>query len=347
MRSVKNLIGGEILAEPIRTREENILIPKGTAIKIDYLPLIESLGIDSLMIEDPYEVYEEPHYIIDRTKKDSYVTKVRKILENHVHNHPDDFRQFKTIANDIVNDIDALSDDAAIDVSEHSADLYEHTVMVTLLSVLIAKKLKLKKVQRYAIALGGLLHDVGLRYITVNYENCDMNAADPLETFEYRKHTILGYCAMEKADWIPDISKKMILNHHERIDRSGFPMKQNNEEVECLIIQVCDAFESMISGIESKRTTVHDAIDYLKHQAGIQFDHQIIDELCKVVALYPVGTTIETSRRENTVVVSQTNDPERPIVMVLDIDEDTHELNDQAPCLNLAIEKDISILRVD
>jgi len=344
MKSVDNLIGGEILAESIMTEEQNVLIPKGTALKIDYLPLIESLGIETLMVEDPYEDYEDPNWILDQTKMDSYTAKVRKILENHVHTKADDFRQFKVIANEIVKDIDALSDDAAIDINEHSADLYEHTVMVTLLSVLVAKRLKLKKAQRFAIALGALLHDVGIRYITTKYDNCDMDNADPLIVFEYRKHTILGYCALENADWIPDISKKMILSHHERIDRSGFPMKQNCEDVECRIIQVCDAFDCMISGMEAKRTSVRKAIDTLIEGAGVKFDGEIIEQLCKSVAYYPVGTTIKTSEQENTVVVSQTKDPKRPIVMVLDTEE--AEQQEKGIRRNLFLERHISILQV-
>ncbi len=342
MRAVKNLIGGEILAEPIMTEEKNILIPKGTAIKIDYLPLIESLGIDSLMIEDPYEDYEKPHYIIDKTKFESYVVKVRKILGNHVHGNGDDFREFEPIANEMIRDIDAVSDDIAIDISEHSADLYEHTVMVTLLSILVAKALNLPEEQKFAVAIGSLLHDVGLRYITVKYENCNMDTEDPLEAFEYRKHTILGYYALEKADWVPEVSKKMVLHHHERIDNTGFPLKQNNEEIECRIVQACDAFECMISGIESKRTSVREAIDYLSSENEKKFDHDVVDQICKMIAMYPVGTTMTTSSEEHTVVVSQTHNPARPIVMVLDAaDTESHE-----HFCNLNLEEDISILRV-
>jgi len=345
MRSVNILTGGEILAEPIMTEEQNVLIPKGTALKIDYIPLIESLGIDSLMIEDPYEEFEEPHLILDHLKYEMYVEKVRKVLGNHIHNQGDGFREFKILANEIVKDVDALSNDAAIDISEHAADLYEHTVMVTLLSVLIAKKMKLKKNQRYAVALGGLLHDVGIRYITTRYENRNLEEINELESFEYRKHTILGYCAMEKATWIPEISKKMVLSHHERLDRSGFPMRQSNDEIECRILQVCDAFDSMISGVEAKRTSVHAAHACIRKLVGTQFDEQVVTILGDIVAMYPVGTTIKTSDEEQTVVVSQTSNPERPIVMVLD--ETTMKPEGTLRKLrNLLQEKDISILQV-
>ena len=43
------------------TEKNDILIPNGTRIKPDYVPLIESLGIESVMVEDPYENYESPN----------------------------------------------------------------------------------------------------------------------------------------------------------------------------------------------------------------------------------------------------------------------------------------------
>ena len=63
IRSVKELKGGEILSEPVVTEEKEVLIPGGTTIREDYIPLIQSLGIETLMIEDPYVHYENPHLI--------------------------------------------------------------------------------------------------------------------------------------------------------------------------------------------------------------------------------------------------------------------------------------------
>ena len=40
IKAVSKLIGGEILAEAILTKEKEILIPKGTELKKEYIPLI-------------------------------------------------------------------------------------------------------------------------------------------------------------------------------------------------------------------------------------------------------------------------------------------------------------------
>ena len=53
IKSVSGLNGNEVLAEPILTNENVVLIPKGTVLKEEYIPLIQSLEIETLMVEDP------------------------------------------------------------------------------------------------------------------------------------------------------------------------------------------------------------------------------------------------------------------------------------------------------
>ena len=341
IKSVNILNGGEILAEPIFTEKNEILIPKGTELKKDYIPLIESLGIDSLMIEDPYENYEKPHPIISATLFDKYVERVQGLMENHIYHSNKSLREFEIIANDILKEVDKISNDVIIDMKERSSNLYEHTVMVTLLSLVVAKKLKIDRKKRFNIAVGCLLHDIGIRYITVPYQNKDLSELDAAEIFEFKKHTILGFSALDKEQWIPDIAKKMILSHHENLEGTGFPMRQKNKEIECKIIQACDSFDCYISGMECKRTSVQEAFKKLFEEES-KYDTKVLKNLSSLIAKYPVGTTVKTNEEESGVVISQTIDPENPIIMILSGDMDENNCSK----LNLMLEEHISILRV-
>ena len=339
IRAVSKLIGGEILAEAILTREKEILIPTGTELKSEYIPLIQSLEIESLMLEDPYEDYEKPHFIIQENSIKKYTESVRKLMEGHIYHENDkSLKIFEVIANDIVKEINSSTADAILDMKERSSNLYEHTIMVTLLSVLVGKKLKLDEQRLYNLALGCLLHDIGLRYITIPYEGRDLTTVEPAEMFEYKKHTILGYSALQDEKWIPQISRKMILSHHENMEGTGFPMKQKYKETECRIIQACDAFDCYISGMECKRMSVQEALDIIIGNAGKKYDKAVVDNLVSTVAKYPVGTTVKTNVEERGVVISQTVDPENPIIMILNTDECSER--------NLMLEENISILGV-
>ena len=327
IRAVSKLIGGEILAEAILTREKEILIPKGTELKSEYIPLIQSLEI------------EKPHFIIQENSIKKYTESVRKLMEGHIYHENDkSLKIFEVIANDIVKEINNSTAEAILDMKERSSNLYEHTIMVTLLSVLVGKKLKLDEQRLYNLALGCLLHDIGLRYVTIPYEDRDLTTVEPAEMFEYKKHTILGYSALQDEKWIPQISRKMILSHHENMEGTGFPMKQKYKETECRIIQACDAFDCYISGMECKRMSVQEALDIIIGNAGKKYDKAVVDNLVSTVAKYPVGTTVKTNVEERGVVISQTVDPENPIIMILNTDECSER--------NLMLEENISILGV-
>ena len=222
-------------------------------------------------------------------------------MESHIYHDGKSLREFEIIANDIVHDINDMPYDVIVDIKERNSDLYEHTVMVTLLSVLVARKLKLDEKRKYNIAVGCLLHDIGLRFIVTRYKNRDFSNA-------------------------------------------GFPMKQKNKELECRIIQACDAFDSLMSGMECKRICVQEAINQIKENDGGRYDNKIIKCLLSSVARYPVGTTVKTNAEEEGVVVSQTVDSENPIIMIFGNENNGKLMLHNR--LNLMLDKNISILQV-
>lgn len=81
VKSVSELCGNEILAEPVLTDEKMILISRGSRLKKEYVPLIRSLGIDTLMVEDPYENYEAIA-VIDYSVFGKFVERVQRVMEN-------------------------------------------------------------------------------------------------------------------------------------------------------------------------------------------------------------------------------------------------------------------------
>lgn len=121
-------------------------------------------------------------------------------------------------------------------------------------------------------------------------------------------------------------------------------MKQKNKELECRIIQACDAFDSLISGMECKRICVQEAINQIKENDGGRYDNQIIKCLLSSIARYPVGTTVKTNAEEEGVVVSQTVDPENPIIMIFGNENNGKMMMHNR--LNLMLDKNISILQV-
>ena len=78
-----------------------------------------------------------------------------------------------------------------------STDMYTHCINVCTLSTIMALRLKMSNKQIHNIAMGAILHDIGLRYINVPYVNVSENKMTNKDAVEYKKHTIFGYSSLQ------------------------------------------------------------------------------------------------------------------------------------------------------
>lgn len=320
IQSVDTLNGGEILAESIVNGQNEILLEKGTMIKNEYIELLKQLKITTVNLQDDSALMECPHYVLEQERMDNYVEQIQKILESHIYqeiyhgNHS--LKKIKDIARCLTGELRERAENIPVfDIKIKSENLYEHTFFVTVLSVLIGIRMGLEEETLYTIAEGCLLHDLGLRYVTVPYMGFVQEEHSSAEVFEFKKHTILGYSALESAEWLNDTVRNMVLFHHERLDGSGFPLKQKKIGLECQIIQAVDAFCCKIFGVECRKTTIENAWNCLLADAGILYDKYVVTELLKLAALYPVGTKIEG--RNSGIVIEQTENSLCPIIAVM------------------------------
>ena len=138
------------------------------------------------------------------------------------------------------------------------------------------------------------------------------------ELVEYKKHPIYGYTSLKNETWISDLSKEIILHHHERLDGSGFPLKSREIPFECKIVNICDAFDEMICGIGCRRMKVYEAIEYMKNFKNVLFDGKILNTFLGFTAVYPAGTIVLTNEGETAIVVSQNKDfQDRPVIRIM------------------------------
>jgi HD-GYP domain-containing protein (c-di-GMP phosphodiesterase class II) len=138
------------------------------------------------------------------------------------------------------------------------------------------------------------------------------------EQIEYKTHPISGYEELKNESWLSDTSKSIVLSHHERLDGSGYPFKERDFSPECKIVQVCDEFDELISGIACKPTKVYEAVEYMKVYSGVKFDSQIVENLLAFTAVYPVGTVVRTNEGEEAIVLHQNlKFPDRPVIRII------------------------------
>lgn len=310
---VSELKGNEVLAKPVCLENGNIILEIGTVLKQSYKESLTSLNIQKIFIEEPFEKYEKANLYFDKNIFLNFENDLREILSHHVYKNNQGLKKLKKLAEKLVTVFEETEEKRALDVRNRTSDLYEHTISMTILVMVLGREYGFSKDRMADAVLGCLLHDLGYCYVNVNYKNCSYQNMTPAEIGDLKRHTILGYTALEKEEWLPEISKKMILSHHEKLDGSGYPLRQRNKQEECRMIQICDTFDCAVSGIECIKKTIYQAFEIISDSN--KYENHMEKILKKKIGIYPVGTMVKIENGKAAVVISQTENSQAPIIL--------------------------------
>lgn len=323
---ISDLKGNEKLGKHIVTSSGMELMAKGSILKTEYIERLKELGIEYVFIEEisffdiDFE-NENPGIIREKVKNESTAF-VKNVMEHHIYKHTAELEQLCQAAKNIVEDI--VSEEEILNrianIRRESTDIYSHSINVCSLATVLALKNGYDKGIVMEVAKGCILHDIGLRYTTIEYENVNEENFSTKERNEFRKHVILGFDAIKDELWASQIVKDIVLFHHERNDGTGYPFKNRGKDVDDVvkIVQVCDAFDSMLNGIGYVPMKVHQVVEYIRSKSLTSFEKKYADQLLHMIAMYPVGTKVITSEDEVAVVLRQNKDcVDRPVLKII------------------------------
>ena len=315
--SISELKEQDILARDVMADKYNVFLYKNTILNKKYIEKLQDLNIPYVYIQD--DIDDEEVAVLKKEIEEKSKSKVKEVILKHSYNNGNELKVLSETADNIITNI--LEEEEVIeniyDIKERSADVYTHSISICVLATLVALKLGLDKERVHDIGVGCLLHDLGLRYMMIEYEDQDIETLSDKELVEYKKHPVYGYTALKNENWLSKKSKEIILCHHEKIDGSGYPLHATEISVDTKIVSVCDTFDEMICGIGRKRMKIYEAVEYLKSFKNILFDGKIVDALLDFTAVYPSGSVIVTNQGEVAVVIRQNKGfPERPIIQI-------------------------------
>ena len=148
---------------------------------------------------------------------------------------------------------------------------------VSQLSVNIGKRLSLANESLHSLKIASLLHDIGEIHIPASIINKPDNLLE--HEFEFiRKHPEFGYETFENVFSNNKIAE-IILQHHERLDGSGYPKGLKSESIltEAKIIAVTDTIVSMLSKRPYRGTyNKKQIIEELNKYKNIKYDKEIV-----------------------------------------------------------------------
>jgi putative nucleotidyltransferase with HDIG domain len=153
-----------------------------------------------------------------------------------------------------------------------------HQDKVARLAVAIAKKLNLSEELIKGIHMAGAIHDIGKLSVPAEILSKPGKLSN-MEMGLIRTHSQAGYDIMKDVEF-PWPVAKIILEHHERMDGSGYPNGHSNNDIllEARIITVADVVEAMASyrpyrpglGIEN-------ALEEIEKNKGLLYDTDAVN----------------------------------------------------------------------
>ncbi|MBI5592399.1 MAG: response regulator [Deltaproteobacteria bacterium] len=155
-----------------------------------------------------------------------------------------------------------------------------HQQRVSDLAAAIARDMGLSADRIYGLRMASNIHDLGK--ITIPSEIlCKPGHLGPLEYELIKNHVQAGYDILKKIEF-PWPLAEIILQHHERMDGSGYPHALQGEQIllEARILAVADVFETMSSHRPYRPSLGQDrAIDELFQNKGRLYD-AVVAETC-------------------------------------------------------------------
>ena len=260
---------GAIVDKKAALAAYDVLIRDGS-VRYKNLPLMSKSGkiIDVEFISNVYDLDHHPiiQCIVRSTAKENEVAQI--------------FSQYKGVTS--VN-FEEVANSFSFLIEKRDSYTAVHQVRVAKLAVAIAQELGLHPFMIDGIRFAAKVHDIGKIGIPSEILT-KPGRLDSLEIALLRNHALAGYDVFKNMTFPWPIAQT-ILQHHERLDGSGYPNQIRGGEIiyEAKILAVADTVEAMSSRRPYRATPgIKVALETIKAGSGVLFDIDVVNACLKV-----------------------------------------------------------------
>lgn len=318
LRKISELQENDVVGKTVMTYDYQILLSEGTVLKKSYISKLKDLNIKEIYVHTPKDDMRDST-VIQQEVRESMEARLEKLVGQHICGKDEALRKVGEMATEVVEEL--LKNENLLtrvyNIQEKSVSLYEHSLNVSIYVTITALKMSYSKEKVRQLAEAALLHDIGLHKMSFDICEADVFGLSFAEEQEYKKHPLYSYEAVKDEDWLSEETKLLILKHHERNDGTGFPLRVEKISELSSILNICELFDEMLSGIGCKPVKVFEAIELIKFYSEKYFSKKVVDVFLEFIAVFPVGSKVVLDNGKEATVVKQNNGfPERPVISI-------------------------------
>lgn len=320
---------GMFLDAAVYSKGGQLAIPRGTQVEerhisflkregiieveISVKPIVDEFGHDMGSDKDGAEIYRLLREELNLSIKNA-ITNYSDILDVHKDAHK--------IINNIYKDVTGKRHllDCLFDIKSIDSFTYRHSVNVMVVSILIGSVMGLSEQDCFSLGMGALFHDIGKMKVPRDILYSE-NVLTNEEKIAMERHTVYGYEILIRIPDIHEDAALVALQHHERVNGSGYPHSISKGEIHLYsnVVGIADAFEAMTSGRNHRRSLLPtEIIEFLMGNSGVLFDEYVTKAILIGVSTYRIGSVVQLSNNECGVVIrTNPNLPNRPVLKII------------------------------
>ncbi|WP_230200207.1 HD-GYP domain-containing protein [Bacillus niameyensis] len=202
--------------------------------------------------------------------------------------------------------------------------LYHHAIAVSLIASFIAKEMGYDNGQCLQIAMAGCLADCGMSKIDEGTIISTRSLRDH-EWNEIKKHPIYSYQMLKDISLLKPESKLAIVQHHERLDGTGYPLGESGAKIQMQsqMIAIADIYHAMTANrLYMNKRSPFKTLQMMKEDQFGKLHISILQVLISAIAELPVGTNVILSDgRVGEIIFNKPNAKTRPLIKIKENNE--------------------------
>jgi HD-GYP domain-containing protein (c-di-GMP phosphodiesterase class II) len=193
-----------------------------------------------------------------------------------------------------------------IQMRRFDANLATHGVDTGVLAMAVGQEYGCDPSALKLLGLAAMVHDIGQLRLPLNLLQ-KVQPYSPQDHKLIQAHCDMGEAILNQFPDFPQESKQMVLQHHERLDGSGYPKGLKGNEISELtqILSIADTYDAQISGRCSQPPVPPARALSELYRAAVagQYATILVQQLIHLLGVYPIGSLVRLNTGEQAVVI--------------------------------------------